>query len=290
MSNPSNPESKPRIITRRNLLIGGATLGAVGVGVALQAAFRQVGKEVTSAPAVAASGITPLPENTSTPIVVPAIPTLTPRPTDIATAAPTAESSATNIPATATTLPSPTAIETVTLTSVPARNTPVEVLLTPEKIVLKEGDVYYGEMKGPSRSFIAISYQELDHHDNPTNDPRELLIYSGFDNGNSRQFSARVDEPTATGKNSFKGNDKHALHIENGQINNNIFSGDLMNNGVLYTFSIPLVGTDEKALLDACNNVRSKTMGIPLLSQEQMKLEINAGLKHDYITKSYSLP
>ncbi len=197
MSNPSNPESKPRIITRRNLLIGGATLGAVGVGVALQAALKQVGKEVTSAPAVAASGITPPPETPLSPTAVPPIPTLAPRPTNAATATSVPTEAATNAPF-------PTAQSTEAPTTVATVVAPTEVAPASESIITK-GKVYGpGDMIDPKTNKTIGKIVVVGTEDGLAKGSQDVLVYYSGEK-NSRSVGPDIFTQKPTGPNSFEG-------------------------------------------------------------------------------------
>ncbi len=248
MSN-NNPENKPRITRRQFLATGGVGAAAIVAGAIIGSELR---RSAATAPSVAASGITPPPDNTPAPTVAPAVLTLAPRPTDAATAAavPTVEQSATNVPAKAT---------TVSPTAVPATEADVPTIIpTPKaenspktEMVLKDWNTY-----GPGDLIDAITNQKAGLLTgaglpgvNPT-DSHRFFAYFGENDG-TIEPDLFTQEPT--GSDSFEGRYaiKGATEIKlKGHLEGSFLVGEISDRWhKSYKFKLPFKGTGLTSLL-----------------------------------------
>ncbi len=278
MSN--SPDRKIGPLTRRQFLI--ATAGTVVGGVAIGIGINELRRAAATAPAVAASGITPPPDNTPAPAVALATATNAPAAateaaTAVPTVVPTVKPSATEIPPTATAKP-----DTATATAVPAINTP-EVIKAPEKTVLEQyaqEGVWSGTMTGKLGTEYVVFF---DLPGVKPTDPHTVLVIIG--DGNTRSFGPMIAIPTKTGTNSFKGPDQGSIRIATAQLNEDVISGDVIDGGVHYIGKLDPKGSGLKKLLHECEiarNIATESPANNLISDDQMQSEINKELQRLY--------
>ncbi len=249
-----------QIILSRRQFVSGSTVAL--------AAWIVGCSPAATAPAVAASGITPPPEIPLTPTAVPPIPTLAPSPTEAATAVPTIEPSVTNVPATATENPSPTAIDTVTSTVVPATNTPKPEATPKPENPLPDYGVFWGIVKDPK---TGKKLGEIEVARIPTEGSNDMFTFwiTSPDSDGSRLHGVHQysnNDHVNNGSNVAVGSLEKAVYDKT----TNTIKGTDFNGG---TCELEFVGTSKQTIITTMEKIiKDQSSDQPTTPEKELKL------------------